>query len=647
MSEDIVYRKLSLNKDSKPVTLDEETRSFEIIISTDSPIAEMDYRSGEVIDTIIIPEGIEVPGNGQVPYVDSHDRFSVANQLGSVRDIRVEGNQLIGRVHYADDEKSDRAYRLALGGHLTDNSIGAGIISSTRLDENETATFHGREYTGPAKIIHKSRMIEVSAVAVGADPNAKNRAAQFEQHKEQKTEVKETKRMSETNKEAKAEKEIEAPVIERTVQVDAEAIQREAVEVERTRVADIEGIARECGLDQEFISQVKEESAENFRKRALTAVIEKTKEVPVSSPVVITEDAVDKFRSVAGDAILLKAGMLDTDSAERQEMAREFAGYSLGEIARKSVEVRGGKSTGSMEEIFQRALATSDFPILTSNVANKAVMQGWEQAEETYSEWVDTNGSVSDYKVQTKARAGEFDDLEEVKEGEEYKYGDRTEQSETFQLAKYGKLISFTREMLINDDLSQLADNARSLGEAANRKLGDLCYNTLILNAPMGDGTALFHTDHGNINVATGAVPNAATMKEALKLMAYQKDIKGKRRLNIKPSFLLAPAAIQGDTEEFFQAKVWADGSTDATRPNIYYNSVKRIYETRLDDDNAAQWYLAANRNTIQLAFLNGQKAPYLERKDHFKTDSADWKVRIEAVAWAQNWKGMFRNEGA
>jgi len=490
-------------------------------------------------------------------------------------------------------KKSDRAYRLALGGHLTDNSIGAAILEATRLDENETATFQGREYTGPIKVITKSRMIEVSAVAVGADPNAKNRAAQFEQPSTKKTEVEETKRMSEENKEAKAENVVEAPV-ERAVQVDAEAIQREAIETERTRVADITGIARECGLDQEFISQVKEESVDSFRKRALAAVVEKTKEVPVSAPVVITEDAVDKFRSVAGDAILLKAGMLDTDSEERQEMAREFAGYSLGEIARKSLDVRGQKSTGSMEEVFQRSLATSDFPILTSNVANKAVMQGWERADETYNTWVDTNGSVSDYKLQTKARAGEFDDLEEVKEGEEYKYGDRGEQSETFKLAKYGKLISFTREMLINDDLSQLADSASALGEAANRKLGDLCYNVLIANAVMGDGTALFAAGHGNLG--TAGLPNATTMAEALKLMAYQKDIKGKRRLNIKPSYLLAPAAIQGTTEEFFQAKVWADGSTDATRPNIYYNQVQRVYETRLDDDSATQWYLAANR---------------------------------------------------
>ncbi len=648
MSEDIFYRRLSLKKDNKPITLDEESRSFEIVISTDAPILEMDYRSGDMVETIIVPEGIEIPENGQVPYVDSHDRFTVDNQLGSVREIRVEGNSLIGRAYYAEDDKSDRAYKLALGGHLTDNSIGAAVIASVRLDENETASFYGREYTGPAKIIHKSRMIEVSAVAVGADPGAKNRAASLEQPEQKKTEVEETKRMSEENKEAKAETKVEAQV-ERSV-VDTEAVKRaaqEAIVAERTRVADIEGIARECGLDSEFIGEVKDESVEAFQKRALAAVVAKNKEVTVSTPQVTRgKDEVEKFRSAASDAILLKAGKLDTDSAERMEVAREVAGFSLEGIARELLRKRGEKYTGSIEEVFSRSLATSDFPILTSNLANKSVKAGWDRAGETYEQWVDTNGSVSNYKLQTKARAGEFSDLDEVKEGAEYTYGARPEESETFKLAKYGKLISFTREMLINDDLSELTDTAANMGEAARRKLGDLCYAVLTANANMGDGNPLFDgVNHGNVGTA-GKI-GQTTVAEAIKLMKLQKDIGGKRRLNIAPSFLIAPASIEGEAEQFFQSQVFADSSTDSTRTNIYYNAVKRVYETRLDDDNLAQWYMAASRNTVQLSFLNGQKAPFLERKDEFKRDAMDWKVRIEAVARAVDYRGLLRNAGA
>jgi hypothetical protein len=646
MSDDVFYRRLNLSTDNIPKTLDESSRTVGIIISTTTPVVEFDARTQNFWPTSIIPEGVEVPSNGQVPYMDTHDTGSVENQIGSVRSIKAEGDNLNGVAHFASDEKSLRAFNLAKEGHLTDNSIQYRALEKVYVEDGELAEVAGRSFEGPVIVVTKSRMIEVSAVAVGADPNAKNRAASLEQPEENKTEVEETKRMSEENKEAKAETVVEAPV-ER--QVDTEAVERaaqDAVKVERARVSEIEGIARQCNLDSEFIGKVENESVEDFKARALDALSKKHEEVNVNSPqVVVKEDAVDKFRSAASDAILLKAGKLDTDNAERTQIAHEVAGNSLEMMARELLRLRGENHLGSIEDVFKRSLATSDFPILTSNLANKSVKMGWDMANETYESWVDTNGSVANYKLQTKARAGEFSDLLEVKEGEEYKNGDRPEEDETFQLAKYGRLISFTREMLINDDLSQLTDNAQTMGEAARRKLGDLCYSVLTTNPTMGDGTALFDAAHGNIGT-TGKV-NATTMGEAIKLMKYQKDIGGKRRLNIKPAFLLAPAAIEGEAEEFFQSRVFADSSTDATRTNIYYNSVNRVYETRLDDDSLTAWYLAAARNTVQLAFLNGNKAPYLERQDAFKTDSVDWKVRIEAVAWAMNWKGLLYNAGA
>jgi phage major head subunit gpT-like protein len=652
MSEDIIYRKLSLNKSSKPVTLDEDSRSFEITISTDTPIAEFDMRSGAYIDTVIVPDGIEIPENGQVPYVDSHDRFTVDNQLGSVREMRVEGNSLIGRVYYAEDDKSDRAYRLALGGHLTDNSIGAQALEVVYLDEGESGKFSGREYHGPVKVITRSRMIEVSAVAVGADPNAKNRAADFKQPEENKTEVEETKRMSEENKEATVETPVEA--VERSVeQVDTEAIERaaaeKAIEVERARVADIEGIARECGLDNEFIAQVKDESVEDFRKRALKAVISKNEEVNVSSPTVERQvDAADKFLRAAEDATMLRIGQGDKiKSAEDKEIAREVAGLDMVTIGRELLRLKGEDSLRmGRDEVISRAIATGDFPILCGNIANKMILSGFESANETYTQWADTSGSLSDFKTHTFARAGEFGDLEEVGEGEEYKYGTRPEQKEEVSLKKYGKLFQITREALINDDLSQLSDTASSMGLAAARLVGDKAYEALTANAAMGDGVALFDAAHGN--VGTGGILGTASYGEAVKLMKLQKDIGGKRRLNIQPRFFLAPVAIEGTSEVFFRTERYADADTASTRANIYFDAVQRIYEPRLDDDSQTAWYLLSDPSkTVKLFFLNGAKSPFMEREDEFKRDVINWKIRMEVASKPMHWKSMVYNAGA
>ena len=81
-----------------------------------------------------------------------------------------------------------------------------------------------------------------------------------------------------------------------------------------------------------------------------------------------------------------------------------------------------------------------------------------------------------------------------------------------------------------------LTDIPRKHGESASRKVGDLPYAVLVANAAMGDGVALFYSTHGNIG--TSAVIGSASIAEAIKLMKLQKDIGGKRRLNIRPQFV-------------------------------------------------------------------------------------------------------------
>jgi len=100
MKEDEVKRFFQAGGGGSPSSLDTENRTVDITISTATPIMEYDFRSDQVLPTIIVPEGIELPSNGQVPYIDSHDRSSTENQIGSVRSMRVEGDSLIGITHF-------------------------------------------------------------------------------------------------------------------------------------------------------------------------------------------------------------------------------------------------------------------------------------------------------------------------------------------------------------------------------------------------------------------------------------------------------------------------------------------------------------------------------------------------------------------
>ena len=90
------------------------------------------------------------------------------------------------------------------------------------------------------------------------------------------------------------------------------------------------------------------------------------------------------------------------------------------------------------------------------------------------------------------------------------------------------------------------------------------------------------------------------------------------------------------------------DSSFASTRNNIYSGNVlTRVYNSRLDDDDAAAWYLAAMKGkTVIVYFLNGQKQPYLETRPGWDVDGIELKVRIDAGAAAIDYRGLYMNDG-
>lgn len=292
-----------------------------------------------------------------------------------------------------------------------------------------------------------------------------------------------------------------------------------------------------------------------------------------------------------------------------------------------------------------RALTSSDFPYILSSAANKFLFDGYETAPETWQQWCGV-GSVSDFKTQSLVRPSEFDDLEEVPEHGDYRYGGRSEGREQYAIATYGKLFAITRQAIINDDLNALSDVPRGHGESAARKVGDVAYAVLTANSAMGDGVALFHANHGNLG--TGGAVSVTTIGEGEKLMALQKDIGGKRRLNIKPQFFIAPVTIKAAAEIFFNTMLIGGASNQPNLQNIYAGAFTRIYEPRLDDASTTAWYLAGPRGkTVTVFFLNGNQAPYMETKEGWSVDGVEYKVRIDAGAKAVDWKALLKNAGA
>lgn len=643
-----------------PATLDEATRSVEAIGATEAPIPERDYDSWEVVPTVLLMSGCQIPASRQLPLLDTHSRYSTTSVIGSFRDLRVEGENLIGRAVFSSAPEAEGPWLKTKEGHLTDYSVGRVDEEATLIPAGQIGMINGRSYTGPVKVVTKWKPREMSSCPIGADELAKNRAAApledtKKENKNMDAQLRaylELRGLPKTATESEAvtfmagmdttrtpAATVETPV----VRTEAE-ITLAATRAENTRMTEIDAICTRFAVTTEERAELVKPGVtlDAVRAQVLDLVaIRNAKSTPGYRPSIESgADERDKFRAAATDSILIRVGSAPEKTAAG---ALDLAGFSLPEVAREALRVSGLSMGGNKMEMIGRALTTSDFPMILAAISNKSLADGYLSAGETWPEWCGV-GSVSDFKTNTVVRAGEMSDLDEIREDDEYKYGARAEAQEQYKIATFGKLFAISRQTIINDDLGALTDIPAAHGEAAARKIGDLAYATLTANSAMGDGTALFDAAHKNLG--TAGVFGSVTLAEAFKLMRSQKDIGGKRRLNIKAKFAIVPGAIEGAVQTFLASTVLGTQASPNI-PNIYANAVKQIVESRLDDASATAWYLAGDKGkTVKLFFLNGNQAPYMETKQGWSVDGVEYKVRIDAGAKAIDWKFLFKNAG-
>lgn len=644
-----------------PATYDDETRSVEVVAATETPSIVYDWDRG-VINEILLMSGAQIPETRQMVLLDAHQRFSTAAVIGSVRDLRVEGGSLTGRAYFSSVDEAQGPAVKVKEGHLTDFSVGYRVLEAVWVPEGKTTKIDGREYQGPVQVTTKWQPRELSTVPIGADQNAKARSEITADNKEETQMDKRIRAFLErsglpataTDEEAYAFLDGMGKTEERQ-DVDLEKVRAEATGTERDRIRDIDAITKKYGCEEMARASILDGTGiDKVREAIMVKLYERADKANpgYSGMVYLVADERDKARAAMQDSLLIRAGF---DVATPAPGSGDLRGYSLVELAREALRMSGENTGGRALEMVGRAMTTSDFPYLLANVATKALEAGFNAAEETWPIWTG-EGSVSDFKTYYGVRVSEASDLDEVPEGAEFKYGERSEGREAYDVATYGKLYAITRQAIINDDLGGLTDAARVNGEAAQRKIGDVAYAVLTANGNMGDGKSLFHSDHGNDAVSGYlAAPGIATLNEAFRAMGVQKDLQGLRRLNLRPAYLLAPRSLEGLTEQFFKSEKYSDYNTAATdsmaastRANIYAGNVlTRVYESRLDDDDLAQWYLAAAKGkAVKVVFLNGVKTPFLEMQKGWTVDGVEYKVRIDAGAYAVDWRGLYRNAG-
>jgi len=366
----------------------------------------------------------------------------------------------------------------------------------------------------------------------------------------------------------------------------------------------------------------------------------------------VVEDEQTKRIAAASDAILARAGLAD-DKIRASLPGNPFRGAKLIDIARGSLERAGVRVAGMNQmEIVAAAFThgTSDFPVLLENAMHKTLQGAYAVAALTWPRFCQ-RGAVSDFRAHNRYLVGSFGNLDTVNElGEFTSKAIPDGQKASITATTKGNIVGISRQAIVNDDLGAFIGLSASLGRSAARTVEAAIYALLAQNAglgpTMGDGYTLFHANH--VNIGTAGALSVTTIEDARVKMAGQMDISSNDYLDLRPAVLLVPMASGGTARVINNAEYDPDTSNKLQKPNMVRGLFRDVVDSpRLSGTRFYAFADPMEAPVLEVAFLDGQDAPWLESRNGFEKDGAEFKVRLDFGVAAIDWRGAVTNAGA
>lgn len=592
-----------------PASIDEKNRTVEVIASTGAGVDRCDM-TGPFLEVLTVSEtAVDLSRLDGMPVLDSHRQESLGDQLGTVVAARFEASKLIVKIKFS-------ARHEALW-----QDVKAGIIRNVSVGYLPKKWRDGKDPNTGARIrtVTHWELREVSLVAVGADPAAQTRG---------------TAMSTETTTP-------EAPPVATAQQQTQQVETRAAVNQE------IRALAQTFDLGSDWANGLIDRGASENDARAEAIDAMRTRQTqPLTARVsnIHHNDDPATIATRMGEAVYATRV---NPAHQLSEQARAYAGMTTLDLARDCL-LRAGVSTTGLDPAatITRALhSTSDFSAVFADTANRSLRAAYEAAPATLKHLA-RQTTHKDFRAKTKVQAADLAKLEKVNQHGEYKYSGFVEAKETYAIGTYGTIIGLTRQAIINDDLGAFADLSGKLGQAASEFEAQFLVDLLIkadgVGPTMDDNNPLFHTDHGNVAAAGGAIASD-TLSAARLAMRRQKGING-RPISIAPKFLVVPPELE-TTAEGILASIQPTKSDDV---NVFGGKLDLVVESRLTD--TARWYVAADPATVEgleYAYLQGSEGPQTDSRAGFEVDGVEVKVRLDFGASFLDWRGWYMNSGS
>lgn len=344
--------------------------------------------------------------------------------------------------------------------------------------------------------------------------------------------------------------------------------------------------------------------------------------------------------------------------AKLTDNGRQYRGMSLLEIGRDFLEARGVNTRGmdrmtlasNVLQYRSGMHTTSDFASIFANVANKRMRAAYDENRGTYTQWARRAPNAPDFKNISIVQLSGAPDLLKTNEHGEFTYGTMKDAGVNYALVTYGRMVSLTRQAIINDDLRAFERLVTAFGASSSRLENRLVYSQLTANPAMGDGVALFHATHGNLGTGAGSALQMTALKAGRTAMRLQKGLQGEE-LNLAPNFLIVPATLEQDSYQLTSSNYVPakQGDVNEFRQGGR-TAVEPIVEPILDGVSTAEWYLASSNSqidTVEYCYLDGAEGPVIESEVGFEVDGVTWKCRLDFAAKAVDHRGLYKGAGA
>lgn len=674
-------------------------KKFSIVGYTGGMIRLNDWPYPVVVDL----EGMAIPRQ-QIPTLMSHDREKIVGHTTGI--VKQQKKLLLEGVMsgHSDTEQTPSAVaarevvRMARNQFNWQASIGASPDKTQFVPAGESFRANGQRFDGPAYLVSKSTLAEISFVAIGADMNTSANVAataatstilgglsmEFSQWLAAKgldqaafAALPEAIRASLQSQHAAETKPAPAPAPAATVQAAAPqttfdqkiaAIEAESLRIEYIRERTAEACAANVGNPAK-IQQLRELCATAIEDkgtdkgkfdlallradRQMGPVIYQASEKPLDEEIlaaaICATGKLPKYEEKFSERVL--------DAAHKHFPRGINLKSLLFEAARRNSNYRGSLNddVALCRAAFVNAAGPSSIavPGILSNVANKFLASGFLYTEQAWRQ-ISKIRTANDFKQMSTYRLTGSNKFKKVAPGGEIKHGTLSELTYTNQVDTYGIMIGMDRRDIRNDDLGAFTSIPQELGRGAGDNLNEVFWTEYL------DDSTFYPTDKSLLNYddgATDSVLSLAGLENADTLFALQTKPDG-TPLGVMPAILLVPRALRATATTLMAAAPTAAAQSTATTTlhNPWagmFQVVSSVYlqSSAITGYSATAWYLLAdpmNIPTIEVAFLDGIETPTVETSE-FEFDRLGLSMRAY-MDWGcnkQEYRGGVKLKGA